>query len=192
MAPDYAQRRRVALAVAVTAIAAPAAFLLDRGPDEPAQVQTTVVGSVVGSAVAGAAPTGDATGAPVPPDPDDRKTSSSTDVMGTTPAAVLEPTGTVAPEDPATIAIPRVPDAVQGHATFSRSITKVTSCQVAGTLGAPYGRAITVTNLDNSRSVQCIYDSGGGDADHAVVLHADAFSQIADLTDAPVPVQLTW
>jgi hypothetical protein len=24
------------------------------------------------------------------------------------------------------------------------------------------------------------------------VLNADAFSQIADLTDAPVPVQLTW
>lgn len=193
MAPDYAQRRRVALAVAVTAIAAPAAFLLDRGPDEPAPVQTTVVGSVV----AGGTPAGAATGAAAavaPPDtaaPDERA-ASSTDVMGTTPAAFLEPTGTVAPEDPATIAIPRIPDAVQGQATFSRAISSVTSCHVAGTLGAPFGKAITVTNLDNSRSVQCIYDSGGGDADHEVVLHADAFSQIADLTDAPVPVQLTW
>ena len=187
MAPDYAQRRRVALAVAITAIAAPAAFLLDRSPDEPAQVQTTVIGSVV----AGAAPT-DTTGATVRLDTTDREASSSTDVMGTTPAAFLEPTGTVAPEDPATIAIPRVPDAVRGNATFSRSISTVTSCHVAGALGAPFGEAITVTNLDNSRSVQCIYDSGGSDADHEVVLHADAFSQIADLTDAPVPVQLTW
>ena len=26
----------------------------------------------------------------------------------------------------------------------------------------------------------------------AVVLHPDAFQRIADLTDAPVPVQITW
>ena len=187
MAPDYAQRRRLALAVAVTAIAAPAAFLLDRGPAEPEQVRTTVVGSVV-AAPAGAEP---ATAA-APTDAAGDPAARSTDVMGTTPAAFLEPTGTVAPDDPATIAIPRVPHAVRGEATFSRAITKVTSGRVAATVGAPFGGAITVTNMDNSRSVQCIFDSGGADADHSIVLHADAFSQIADLTDAPVPVQLTW
>jgi hypothetical protein len=180
MAPDYAQRRRVALAVAITAIAAPAAFLLDRDGDEPEQVVTTVVGSVVSDAT-------------VPPATEpDRSSPRGTDPMGTTPPAFLEPSGTIAPDEPATIAIPRLPHAVQGRATFTRSIKNVASCQVKPSVGAPFGRAITVTNLDNSRSVQCIYDVGGADIAHEVVLNADAYSQIADLTDVPVPVQLTW
>lgn len=180
MSPDYAQRRRVALAVAITAIAAPAAFLLDRGGDEPEQVVTTVVGSVVSDVSA-------TTGAPARVE-----TPQGTDPMGTAPAAFLEGAGTVAPEEPATIAIPRLPDAVEGRATFSRSIRKVTSCQISATVGAPFGGAVTVTNLDNSRSVQCINDVGGAAPDQEVVLNADAFGQIADLTDAPVPVQITW
>lgn len=183
MSPDYAQRRRVALALAVTAIAAPAAFLLDREGDEPEQVVTTVVGSVVTESPGEPA-------SEVPPRRVD--TPQGTDPMGTTPAAFLEGTGTVPPEEPATIAIPRLPHAVQGHATFSRSVRKVTSCQVETSVGAPFGIAITVTNLDNSRSVQCLNDIGGIEPDHEVVLHADAFAEIADLTDAPVPVQLTW
>lgn len=182
MSPDYAQRRRIAFAVAITAIAAPAAFLLDRGGDEPQEVVTTVVGSVV-------AGTNDTTGTVESPRAD---TPQGTDPMGTAPAAFLEGSGTVAPEEPATIAIPRLPDAVEGRATFSRSIRNVTSCQVDAAVGAPFGIAVTVTNLDNSRSVQCLNDVGGADPDQQVVLHADAFAQIADLTDAPVPVQLTW
>lgn len=191
MSPDYAQRRRIALAVAVTAIAAPAAFLLDRGGDEPLEVQTTVVGSVVGGMVAGEV-TGEASAGAVAEQDIDGRRPQRTDPMGTTPPAYLTPTGTVAPNEPATIAIPRVPDAVTGRATFTRSIRKVTSCQVKLAVGAPFGVAVTVTNLDNSRSVQCINDTGGTEPPHEVVLHADAFSQIADLTDAPVPVQLTW
>lgn len=181
MSPDYAQRRRVALAVAVTAIAAPAALLFDRGPAEPEQVQTTVVGSVVS----------DATIPPAIAAPD-RSTSQATDPMGTAPAAFLEPSGTAAPDEPATIAIPRLPDAVEGTATFTRSITKITSCQVDADVGVPFGGSLTVTNLDNSRSVQCINEVGGSEPRHEVVLHADAFAQIADLTDAPVPVHITW
>ena len=179
MAADYAQRRRVALAVAITAIAAPAALLLDRGDDQPVQVQTTVVGSVVSDTTA-------------PPAVAARGSSASTDLMGTTPAAYLEPSGTLAPEEPATIAIPRIPDSVSGQATFTRSIRQVTSCQVKTAVGAPFGIAVTVTNLDNSRSVQCINNTGGVEPANEIVLHADAFSEIADLTDAPVHVRLTW
>ena len=184
MHPDYAQRRRVALAVAITAIAAPAAFLFDRGGDEPEEVQTTVVGSVVSDTVSDA----DVASAGAP----ERQTSQSTDPMGTTPPAYLAPSGTRAPDEPATIAIPRLPDSVTGRATFTRSIRTITSCQLKTSVGAPFGIAITVTNLDNSRSVQCINDSGGVEPAHEIVLHADAVAQIADLTDAPVPVQLTW
>lgn len=188
MSPDFAQRRRVALAVAITAIAAPAALLLDRGADEPDAVTTTVVGSVVGSVVADPSSQLEVESASGRID----TPQGTTDPMGTAPAAFLEGSGTLAPEEPATIAIPRLPDAVEGRATFSRSIRKVTSCQVGASVGAPFGIAITVTNLDNSRSVQCINDTGGAEPDHEIVLHADAFAQIGDLTDASVPVQLTW
>lgn len=181
MAPDYAQRRRVAFAVAITAIAAPAALLFDRGPSEPEPLLTTAVGSVVS----------DTTVPPAIAAPD-RSAAQATDPMGTAPTAFLEPSGTLAPDEPATIAIPRLPHAVQGTATFTRSINKVTSCQVRADVGAPFGGSVTVTNLDNSRSVQCINEVGGAEPDHEVVLHADAFAQIADLTDAPVPIQLTW
>ena len=180
MVADFAQRRRVALAVAITAIAAPAALLLDRGGDEPLEVQTTVVGSVVSDTTAPPAAAAD------------RSSSASTDLMGTTPAAYLEPSGTLAPDEPATIAIPRLPASVSGQATFTRAIGNVTSCQVKAAVGAPFGIAVTVTNLDNSRSVQCINDTGGVEPANEIVLHADAFSQIADLTDAPVHVRLTW
>ena len=56
----------------------------------------------------------------------------------------------------------------------------------------PYNRRITVTNLDNSRTVDCINNVGGSRPPEAIVLHPDAFLQIADLTDAPVPVQINW
>jgi hypothetical protein len=179
MSPDYLQRRRIAIAVAITVIAVPAVFLLDRGDGESADVPTSVVGSVVEA-------TSNDDGA------DQNRPTNETDPMGTSPAAFLE--GTVAPQvdDPATIAIPRLPEAVEGDATFSRSIGDVTACHVDPELGAPFGAAVTVTNLDNSHSVRCLNNIGGPAPSASIVLHADAFSQIGDLTDAPVPVQLTW
>ncbi len=170
---DYAQRRRVALAAAITVIAAPAAFLLNRGGDEPAAgPAVTVVGTL---------DAGDRAAPATAP--------AATDVMGTTPVAYLD--GTAAPQDgdPATIAIPRLPQAINGTASFRRNIRSVTACQVKG---VPFNSAVTVTNLDNRQSVQCIASVGGTEPDDDVVLHADAFLQIADLTDAPVPVQISW
>jgi hypothetical protein len=175
MTRDYAQRRRIAVAAAITVIAAPAAFLLDRGGDDTdSGGPTTFVGTIAGD-VAEAAP---AATAPV-----------ATDAMGTTPVGYLD--GTAAPRDgdPATIAIPRLPQAISGTASFRRSTSSPTACQVKG---VPFNSTVTVTNLDNGRSVQCIASVGGAEPDDDVVLHADAFVQIADLTDAPVPVQITW
>lgn len=183
MSPDYAQRRRVAVAAAITAIAVPAVLLLDRGgSDDPAPVVGTVVGSVVADGDPGVAAVDDPA----------REQAQATDPMGTSSAAFLDGTVPTQVDDPATIAIPRLPDAVEGDATFSRSINNPQSCQVNPIVGAPFGAAVTVTNLDNSRSVQCINNVGGAEPDASIVLHADAFLQIGDLTDAPVPVQLTW
>ena len=176
MTPDYAQRRRLAVAAAITAIAVPALFLFDSG-DDTEQLVIPVVASVV----ADEANQPGATSPQVVDDP-----------MGDTSAAFLQQSDTVPVNDPATIAIPRLPDVIEGKATFSRDIVAVTSCQVAGPVGAPLGVAITITNRDNSRSVRCINDIVAPEPDYQVVLHPDAFAQIGDLTDAPVPVTFSW
>jgi hypothetical protein len=171
---EHAQRRRTFIAIALTAVLAPAAFLLTRGDDDADSAPTvTVIGTV--------APTAE-TAATAP---------SATDVMGTSPVEVLTGEDESTPDDPATIAIPRPSRGVTGEATFRRDLGDVTAC-IVGAPGVPFDARITITNLDNSRRVDCINNIGGPRPEWAVILHADAFLQIADLTDAPVPVQITW
>src|SRR5213078_1224276 len=107
--------RRVALALAVTVIAVPAAFLLNGGGknDDPATAAT--IGPLVGT-VPGESGN---VGAAVVPDtgsPDD------TDALGTSSAGYLS--GTTVPADvgAAQIAVPRLPESVKGMATFSSAI----------------------------------------------------------------------
>ena len=183
MAHDFAQRRRVAFALAITVIAVPAAFLLNRnsGNAEPDTTGTaeTVVGTV--------APAGGsvAAGAPVTESPD------ATDALGTSAAGYLS--GTTVPGDvsAAQIAVPRLPESVRGLATFSSEIDSTLQCHANAT-EVPFNATITVTNLDNSRSVQCVSSIGGAPPETTIVLATATFAQIADLTDAPVPVQITW
>lgn len=179
MSHDYAQRRRVAIALAITVIAVPAAFLLNRGNEAADPPTVTVIGTVAGDdSNAAANASSDIAAAP-----------TATDAMGTTPVGFLD--GTVPPQqnDPATIAIPRLPESINGSASFRRDLANVVGCMAKG---VPFNSRITVTNRDNSRSVQCINNVGGIEPDADVVLHADAFVQIADLTDVPIAVQITW
>ncbi len=172
---DYAQRRRVALAAAITVIAVPAVFLFktEATVDVPSgTAPVTLVGTF----------------APTAAD-DSSITPAATDVMGSTPVAYLEGDEAINSGDPATIAIPRLPRAINGTASFRRDLPDVTRCQAKG---VPFDSKITVTNLDNSRSVQCIASVGGVEPTDDVVLHNDAYLLIADLTDAPVPVSITW
>ncbi len=180
MDPDFAQRRRLAVALAITVVAVPAAVLLNRGGETPEQPPVTLIGTAPGQ------PTENAGGEP---DAGPTDTPAATDAMGTTPVGFLDGTAAPTADDPATIAIPRLPQAIQGTASFRRTINDVTTCQA---VGVPFNTQITVTNLDNSRSVRCIASVGGPAPDDDVVLHADAFLQIADITDVPVPVQITW
>ncbi len=174
---EYAQRRRTFVAIAITLVLGPAAFLLTRGDDDAATApDVTVIGTTPQTA------TGSTVGASAP---------TATDVMGTSPVEVLSGDGSSSSDDPATIAIPRPPQGVTGVATFSRDIADVADCLV-GAPGVPFDARVTVTNLDNSMRVDCINNVGGLRPEEAIVLHADAFLQIADLTDAPVPVHITW
>jgi hypothetical protein len=58
--------------------------------------------------------------------------------------------------------------------------------------GVPFNSTVTVTNLDNSRRVQCLANVAVVDPAGDVILATDTFLQIADPTDAPVPVEITW
>ena len=78
--------------------------------------------------------------------------------MGTTPVGFLDGTVPERANDPATIAIPRLPQSVNGTGSFRRDLTNVAGCLAKG---APFNSRVTVTNRDNSRSVQCINNVGG-------------------------------
>ncbi len=89
----------------------------------------------------------------------------------------------------AEIAVPAAPAIVSitTKATYLRSITPKNSCLVAG---VPSGKLITVVNLDNGRSVTCVATRTYTTSLEGLVLQTDAFSMIADLTDAPIPVEI--
>jgi hypothetical protein len=180
---DYAQRRRVALALAITVIAAPAAFLLNRSGDE-APVVTGPLPTLVGTV-----PSAGGEQAAAGPVPESEDSALTTTALGTAPVGYLA--GSTVPSDnsPAQIAIPRLPESVRGMATFSSAIESTLRCHAKG---VPFNATLTVTNLDNSRSVQCVASIGGAPPETDIVLATDTFAEIADLTDAPVPVQITW
>ena len=178
MNADYAQRRRVAVAVAITAIAVPAGLLLSRSPDDAGTSPSlTVVGTVPSTGPAAVA------------DPDTHSAPSATHAMGTTPVAYLDGTAPPHAADAPTIAIPRPGQAITGTASFSRRITAPEACQV---IGVAFNSTVTITNLDNSRSVRCINSIGGTPGENDVVLSDATFLQLADLTDAPILVEITW
>ena len=189
MDADYAQRRRVALAIAVTVIAAPAAFLLNRGTGTDAVAPPiTLVGTVppADGAAAAAGPAAQAAAEAARTDP------AATDALGTAPVGYLAGTTVPVDNEPARIAIPRVKDSVKGEASFSSSIESTLRCQARISDGVPFNATLTITNLDNGRSVQCIASVGGAEPLATVVVAPETFAEIADLTDAPVPVEITW
>ncbi len=88
----------------------------------------------------------------------------------------------------AEIAVPAKPliDGVVAKATF-RSDVAVGTCIVAGMTS---GSSITVVNLDNNRSMTCTTVIAPGNAVGELVMNTSTFAGIADLTDAPISVEI--
>ena len=86
------------------------------------------------------------------------------------------------------IAVPAKPliDGVTAEATF-RSTVPSGTCIVSGPTS---GSEITVVNLDNNRSVTCIVALAPGTVPGELVMNTSAFATIADLTDAPISVEI--
>ena len=85
--------------------------------------------------------------------------------------------------------MPIAPDAerVTIDATFRSNVVVAGVCRVPG-LGN--GQQITVVNLDNNRSITCRTALTPAGEALELVMHPNLFSQIADLTDAPIPVEI--
>jgi hypothetical protein len=87
------------------------------------------------------------------------------------------------------IAVPAKPsiDHIRADATFRSTIPFRSACLVPGVSN---GETVTVVNLDTNRAVRCTTVITTGAAGDQIVLHTELFSQIADLTEAPIPVEI--
>jgi len=100
----------------------------------------------------------------------------------------LEGPASAAGAGQAEIAIPAKPliDGVIATATFRGNLTDGT-CIVAGITS---GSKVTVVNLANNRSVSCTTMLAPGNLPGDLVMSTNAFAGIADLTDAPISVEI--
>lgn len=80
---------------------------------------------------------------------------------------------------------------VRGTASFKRFPDSAkTGCT---TSLIPLGATITVRNLNNGRKATCSnINIGPVSTSFDIILNAPVFEAIAELADAPIPVELTW
>jgi hypothetical protein len=80
---------------------------------------------------------------------------------------------------------------ILGTATFKAVVGKAPG--VCGAPHAPFGATVTVINRDNDRFVTCQNRAATPLAPGVeVLLNAEQFAMIAQLTDSPVPVRVEW
>lgn len=183
-------RRRLFLAAIVTLIAVPAFFVYSNradGDDDPSSALpvATASGNVIN---------------PLPGQVPD-VTTANTEVT-TSDESQLPPleapdddpifmNGPVAIEEDTTadVAIPGQPaiPPMTLNATYLSTIAGVRSCLVAG---IESGRTISVTNLDNGRSITCVTITAPATQGDELVMHTESFEQLADLTEAPIAVEV--
>jgi hypothetical protein len=178
---EHADRRRMVTASVLTLIALPSLWLMTRD-HESRSPQVATAGVVVAADASGATAETD----PAPPL-----------AMGTAGGAFLEaPDGVIASDAPArdtrvviAVQAPPAGTSVFARASYRSTISDPGTCLVAG---APYATTVTITNLDNGRRTTCVASLSPVGSRHDAVLHTSRFVEIANLTDSPVPVEITW
>ncbi len=195
MAHNDSDRRRFLLATAMTLLALPALWWANKQSDAGAPNVATVgievasgdsanAGAVIAPIDAGAIPT-----TTLPVVATSPTLPSTPAVTAPAPVFLEGPSAKGATEAPA-VGVPAAPTVatITTKANYRSTISPVDSCFVAG---VETGTRITVTNLDNGHAVSCIANRVYTDGSEGIVLHTTAFAQIADLTDAPIPVDIT-
>lgn len=173
-----ADRRRIAFATVVSLVALPALWLMQQDDTAPGSAAVAVAGVDGGlPAPANAAAGPDPAGA-APADPA---------YLG---SAVTVPAGT----DVLTINVPSADmTGVRPGRAHYRRFTDAGVAQPCAVPDAPLKALVTVRNVDNGRSTTCVNVSIAPlDPGIVAVLHTDVFLEIADLVDAPLPVEISW
>ncbi|MDQ3737670.1 MAG: hypothetical protein M3337_00690 [Actinomycetota bacterium] len=137
----------------------------------------------------------DTTEAPVESAPTTRSDALSpatVDPMALDESIYLSGDGTEQPDVVVDVAVAPAEEGevMSARATFSSNFTAAALC-----VGGPgeIGTVLTVTNVNNNRSTDCTMVSGARIIEPepgTIVLERSAYLQIADASDAPVPVEI--
>jgi hypothetical protein len=171
MALNDTDRRRIIAATVLTLVALPALWWANTSENNSTSPNLAVAGIDPGVDAPAARPA----------------TTPETELADVAPV-FLDGPASAAGAGQAEIAVPAKPavEGVAAKATF-RSGVSAGTC-VAG--GMTSGSTITVVNLDNNRSVRCTTVLAPGVAAGELVMHTRNFASIADLTDAPISVEI--
>jgi hypothetical protein len=166
---DPADRRRFLLATLVSVVALPALLLAGR-EDGSAGPNVATAGVEIDA--------GAAEGASVP--------ATSVDPPADDPVYLDGPASANAPSI-AEIAVPAPREAVVLQTATYSSGMWAGGCRAKGVGG---GVRVTVVNLDNNRSISCLAEFAPPEQQADLILPTSSFRQLADLTDAPIPVEI--
>ena len=184
MALDDTDRRRFLIVALLSLIALPALWWVNR--DDPVSGPNTAsVGVDVGGSINGEPATPEQV-ATVDSTAERSNLPSEPTVLDDPPIFLDGPASNIG--GAAEIAIPN-PDALE------TIITRATYGEFSGTNAClarniASGQLITVINLDNNRTVTCRVTLAPANQEADLVLQTDQFTTLADLTDAPIPVQI--
>lgn len=195
MAFTDSDRRRFFLATTLTLLALPALWWVNRAENSTAPnvaVAGADVGVGDGRAGASESTTAEVRSSTPPSPPSGASTpapQNATEESREPVAPVfLEGPGAQADAGPAEIAVPAPPDfeRITTTATFRSSVGPGV-CKIPGVLN---GRTVTVVNLETGRSVTCTSSLAPGELADQITLGTSLFAELADLTDAPIPVEI--
>lgn len=174
----FAQRRRLAVAIAVTVVAVIAFAVSGNGSGNDSGNET---GSIAPSSNT------------INPSGGAGDQSGNSDTKPADPAFLPDVDPSIAP-DIITVNVPAPPSGtvLNGTANFVRW-PQTLGLRPCATPHALIGAVITVTNLNNGRQIKCNNVSIEALRDGSViVVHTDVFLDLADLVDAPIPVEINF
>jgi hypothetical protein len=175
MALNDTDRRRLLAATALTLLALPALWWANTSENNSTSPNL---------AVAGIDPGGDAGSSATVPESSD----GDRDDLAEVAPVFLDGPSSAAGAGQAEIAVPAKPliDGLTVKATFRSDVPSGT-CIVAAMNS---GLTVTVVNLDNNRSTSCTTVLAPGYSPDELVMNTASFAGIADLTDAPISVEI--
>jgi hypothetical protein len=199
MALTHSDRRRLALATALTLVALPALWWANQDDGAPNVATVGLDAGAVAANPAAATPTGEAAATEATPvaEPAEPITALS----DAPAAAAITPPPSAEPDLPSYMDGPAAEDSDLGRAvavpapsgeqltvraTFRRTVGSRSICIVPGMVN---GTTVTVVNLANNRSTTCTTGVAPLEATE-MVMHPDRFAEIADLTNAPIHVEI--